>query len=1060
MSTSPVSTRSRQSRNAGGRNGTHDTPTTESNVATVPALDTKFRSHSEQFQACPFFARGRCRYGDRCRWRHDATTMVATAVNLPSSAPVAASHPEVQSPGFSTQIPNATRAHTLPKPCFAWRKGSCAKGDQCRYAHNQREVPRSNLILRSTADMSSTPILQDPNPTRHKTGFSANQERACDRKRKANQDRERRQELAQLREAAAQRKKEEDLESKRREEEEALAREQLKLHQQALIAEQHRADALVTIQRIPLGSTVVTFGAGARIDCTVPGFETCRVTIRDIPFGVQIHHVRDFLQANLGDDIRESAKQKFHVVSLKRWNQSQEGVILADAEVATDLLLRLNGVTFRGQSLRLDLDESGGLGGMHTRNRGVVSLKISWRDPSSRYVVTYHSQITAEEQRRRFDGTIAFGRKIKVEHNTNRYGVINPGQVLISSLPTSATDDNVRCFFDGMTVRRLSSQALAYSEDDVRLQLKEHIQWHCSSRSITPPEFDEPRPQIHTTTDPVEHTIYVRFDKWDFAKQIHDLLEGQKFSSLGNVSFRLWLPNPIRYEIAVPFTQYEAQVTRWKSLLTDTEDKKDLRMCLKEKPEKEKVFIQVEGTDARAVGMLKVRVENLAAGDKLGLWHRSFCTESGRSFLRVLLNLTKALVVPDWRLKVVKAYGEPAAIEKARKAIMQEIDRLAGLEYTVTLNRDSVRIFAQHGIASLKERFGEDSVSLNISGSPRITIRGGEDAQHALHTLIEQSRNNKILPSGNEGNRSCPICLDEVSVPVQLGCGHDYCTACLHHLFTADVQTFPIVCLGDEVQCREPIALPIIQKFLTEVQFNALLETAFMHHVEKNPEVFKYCPTPDCEQLYRCADGDFPDHESNFCCPSCLSEICTRCHESHEGMSCDERRRARNDQENNEGLNARWAEMTGVKKCPKCSVWIEKTEGCNHISCRCGAHICWRCMGIFDADTIYPHMSTDHGGYGLGDGIIQNFDYDAQAREMRAWNNLANARRIAEDPHQPLYRIDPRRADRLREIAEEEQRENIQIELRRRQQEQRMRDLEATQRRTRQEEGGNWCTIM
>ncbi|KAE9387162.1 hypothetical protein BT96DRAFT_948587 [Gymnopus androsaceus JB14] len=345
--------------------------------------------------------------------------------------------------------------------------------------------------------------------------------------------------------------------------------------------------------------------------------------------------------------------------------------------------------------------------------------------------------------------------------------------------------------------------------------------------------------------------------------------------------------------------------------------------------------------------MLKVRVENLVAGEKLGtLWHCSFSSDAGRAFLRSLLSLTGALVFPDWRNKIVKAYGESSAIEKAREAIAQEIERLAGMEYTVPLKRASVRFFAQQGVASLKERFGEDNVWLNISNSPcLITIRGGRR------------------------------------------------------------------------------------------DFN-------MHLIVSSNSLFM-----------------------RFCPPG-------RCHEDgHEGMTCDERQQARSDQVNNDELNAEWAGKTGVKKCPKCDVWIEKTEGCNHIECRCGAHICWRCMGTFDGTTIYAHMSAVHNGYGLEEGVFHDVDRDEQARALQNFNDLAAARRLQQqEPARPyhhlLYPIEPPppRNAQYYQALDAERRIAAQAEQQRRHrqqlQEQRIRDLEATRRRARQEEGGNWCTIM
>ncbi|CAL5434333.1 unnamed protein product [Camellia sinensis] len=36
-----------------------------------------------------------------------------------------------------------------------------------------------------------------------------------------------------------------------------------------------------------------------------------------------------------------------------------------------------------------------------------------------------------------------------------------------------------------------------------------------------------------------------------------------------------------------------------------------------------------------------------------------------------------------------------------------------------------------------------------------------------------------------------------------------------------------------------------------------------------------------------------------------------------------------------------------VRSCPVCGYMIEKVDGCNHIECRCGKHICWVCLECF-----------------------------------------------------------------------------------------------------------------
>ncbi|KAL2126895.1 hypothetical protein VTI74DRAFT_11650 [Chaetomium olivicolor] len=50
----------------------------------------------------------------------------------------------------------------------------------------------------------------------------------------------------------------------------------------------------------------------------------------------------------------------------------------------------------------------------------------------------------------------------------------------------------------------------------------------------------------------------------------------------------------------------------------------------------------------------------------------------------------------------------------------------------------------------------------------------------------------------------------------------------------------------------------------------------------------------------------------------------------------------RREGEDLEGFRRVVREM-GWKSCPSCRRWVEKTEGCNHITCLCGCEFCYRC---------------------------------------------------------------------------------------------------------------------
>jgi hypothetical protein len=80
------------------------------------------------------------------------------------------------------------------------------------------------------------------------------------------------------------------------------------------------------------------------------------------------------------------------------------------------------------------------------------------------------------------------------------------------------------------------------------------------------------------------------------------------------------------------------------------------------------------------------------------------------------------------------------------------------------------------------------------------------------------------------------------------------------------------------------------------------------------------------------------------------------CEKSHKNYTCDEWKDKDNFKDDS-------MKKLGIKRCPKCRRAIEKDGGCNHIHCRCGAHICWKCLKYFDfSNDCYDHLAKACGG--------------------------------------------------------------------------------------------------
>ncbi|KAF1800639.1 hypothetical protein FB192DRAFT_1284245 [Mucor lusitanicus] len=110
----------------------------------------------------------------------------------------------------------------------------------------------------------------------------------------------------------------------------------------------------------------------------------------------------------------------------------------------------------------------------------------------------------------------------------------------------------------------------------------------------------------------------------------------------------------------------------------------------------------------------------------------------------------------------------------------------------------------------------------------------------------------------------------------------------------------------------------------------------------------------------------FPDMR----CPTCCKEMCLQCGEdSHSNATtCQENMERLIQQKREAGPNyaddvetLRW-KMENSRKCPSCSIMINRDEGCNKVDCTlCGFSFCWECRSIWsEAELGVPDIQTIH----------------------------------------------------------------------------------------------------
>jgi hypothetical protein len=178
----------------------------------------------------------------------------------------------------------------------------------------------------------------------------------------------------------------------------------------------------------------------------------------------------------------------------------------------------------------------------------------------------------------------------------------------------------------------------------------------------------------------------------------------------------------------------------------------------------------------------------------------------------------------------------------------------------------------------------------------------------------------------------CPVCLttarlQDFKVFSEI-CLHAFCKGCLKGHIASQLNLFreiscleegcPEVAREDSVIYREELSLE------QKVKYYRIL----VHHNVNRQDYQRLCPNEQCE-------GYIVTNEHPVVCVICGTEYCLQCMmPRHEG-DCDEH-----------GVEFLKANMH-FQRCEKCRAMVEKKQGCNHMTCRCGHQFCYLCGGTW-----------------------------------------------------------------------------------------------------------------
>jgi IBR domain. len=159
-----------------------------------------------------------------------------------------------------------------------------------------------------------------------------------------------------------------------------------------------------------------------------------------------------------------------------------------------------------------------------------------------------------------------------------------------------------------------------------------------------------------------------------------------------------------------------------------------------------------------------------------------------------------------------------------------------------------------------------------------------------------------------------------------------------------DERAFPIRCPA--LNCHNEISQDFTKDCLGNEKNShyqqKLEDFAFKSFVEKQGDKYSCCLTADCPFVFE-YDGTFV----NFQCPKCTKMYCLRCRvEWHDGLTCKQFQEQKDHQKDEYILN--FIRGQKFKQCPQCKYWVERSQGCDAMTCRCGAQFCYRCGRMGD----------------------------------------------------------------------------------------------------------------
>ncbi|KAK6791080.1 hypothetical protein RDI58_010161 [Solanum bulbocastanum] len=396
--------------------------------------------------------------------------------------------------------------------------------------------------------------------------------------------------------------------------------------------------------------------------------------------------------------------------------------------------------------------------------------------------------------------------------------------------------------------------------------------------------------------------------------------------------------------------------------------------CNLERNENGSYRVKISASATKIVAELRRPLEQLMKGkivDHVGISLtvvQLLFSREGNNIMKMVQQETGTYILFDRHCLSVRIFGSSDKIEMAEQKFVNSLlalheskqleVHLRGGLLPLDLMKRVVQSFGPD-LSGLKLKVPDAEFSLNTKRHC-ISVKGTKDMKQKVEEIISEIAQSGLPSRMMDDETDCPICLCELEDAYKLeSCTHTFCRSCLLEQCESAIRSregFPLCCMHKG--CGAHFLVSDLRSLLSSDKLEELFRASLGAFVAASVGRYRFCPSPDCPSVYHVTESG--EVGAPFVCGACYVETCTSCHlEYHPYISCEKYKEFK---DNPDFSLEEWAKgKENVKKCPVCGFTIEKVDGCNHIECKCGKHVCWVCLVFFSSsDDCYNHLRSLH----------------------------------------------------------------------------------------------------